>query len=283
MPILAIDTSMAACSVAVFFPERGHLVRRLEAMPRGHAEALFPMIEAVMSEAGCGFAALTRLAVSVGPGSFTGVRAGVAAGRGLALAAGKPLIGVGTLEIMAQGAMRDLPASAAGGFAVVCDARRDELYLQIFGGNGEPASEPLVLCPDQALPRLPSGVSMVAGSGAGLLAEFAAKAGVRLDAQLLGLMPDAADLARIAADRQAALSSRCRCQAPSGQVPCPRRMRPAYASRRSLPSTRTLLPLCMPVASREAGAPMISNASRRRTIASGWWFGRGRWSSLRGL
>jgi tRNA threonylcarbamoyladenosine biosynthesis protein TsaB len=204
MPILAIDTSMAACSVAVYFPERGHLVRRLEAMPRGHAEALFPMIEAVMSDAGCGFAALTMFAVSVGPGSFTGVRAGVAAARGLALAARKPLIGVGTLEIMAHGAMRELPASAGGGFAVVCDARRDELYLQIFGGKGEPASEALVLRPDQALARLPGGVSVVAGSGAGLLAEFAAKAGVRLDAQLPGLMPDAADLARIAADRQAA-------------------------------------------------------------------------------
>jgi tRNA threonylcarbamoyladenosine biosynthesis protein TsaB len=204
MPILAIDTSMAACSVAVFFPERGHLIRRLEAMPRGHAEALFPMIEAVMSDAGCEFAALTRLAVSVGPGSFTGVRAGVAAARGLALATKRPLIGVGTLEIMAHGVMRELPESARGGFAVVCDARRDELYLQLFGGKGEPASEPLVLRLDQALARLPSGISMLAGSGAELLAEFAAKTGVRLDAQLPGLLPDAADLARIAVDLPAA-------------------------------------------------------------------------------
>ena len=99
--ILGIDTSAGQCAVALVDGAREW--QRAEVMARGHAEALFPMIEAVLSEAGAHPGDLTRIAVCTGPGSFTGVRAGVAAARGLALGLGIPAVGVSRLAALAQG------------------------------------------------------------------------------------------------------------------------------------------------------------------------------------
>ena len=95
MRVLAIDTALEACSAAVLDTE--HVAMSVhESLPklRGHAEALMPMIARVMDRAGLDFAALDRIAVTTGPGSFTGLRVGLAAARGLALATGKPAIGL---------------------------------------------------------------------------------------------------------------------------------------------------------------------------------------------
>jgi len=110
--ILAFDTALGACSAAVW-ADGLVLARAFEPRSRGHAEALLPMIEAVLAEAGLRLDALDRLAVTVGPGSFAGTRVGLAAARGLALATGLPLVGVTTLEAVAF----DLPAPA--GSAIV--------------------------------------------------------------------------------------------------------------------------------------------------------------------
>ena len=127
MIVLAFDTAQGALSAAVRDGE-GELAAIFEERTRGHAEALMPMLETVLAEAALGFAGLDALAVTVGPGTFTGLRVGLAAARGLALARGLPLVGVTTLEAVAA------PVSAVAGEAVVAafDARRDEIYLQVF-------------------------------------------------------------------------------------------------------------------------------------------------------
>lgn len=125
MKILAADTALGACSVAVL--DQGRVrARAFELMPRGHAEALAPMVEHVMREAGLDFKALERLGVTTGPGTFTGQRVGLAFMRGLALTLKRPLVGVTTLDVMAAEALERTGAS----FAVACaDARRGEIYL----------------------------------------------------------------------------------------------------------------------------------------------------------
>src|SRR5688500_19241349 len=110
MRVLAIDTALAVCAAAVLDTERPALQAR-ESVPmvRGHAEALMPMVARVMDAAQLEFAELDRIAVTTGPGSFTGLRVGIAAARGIALAAGKPTVGLSTLAAYAapQIAQRD--------------------------------------------------------------------------------------------------------------------------------------------------------------------------------
>src|ERR1700744_2624959 len=101
MIVLGLDTCLNACSVAVLDGERVVASAR-EGMARGHQERLAPMARDVMAKAGIGFPALDRIAATVGPGSFTGLRVGVAFAKGLALALDRPTAGVGTLEALAQ-------------------------------------------------------------------------------------------------------------------------------------------------------------------------------------
>ena len=102
MLILAIDTALDACAVAVLDTEVGDLIAgESEPMKRGHAEALMPMIGRVIARSGVAFAAIDRVAVTNGPGSFTGLRVGLSAARGIALAANKPAVGVTTLTAYA--------------------------------------------------------------------------------------------------------------------------------------------------------------------------------------
>jgi tRNA threonylcarbamoyladenosine biosynthesis protein TsaB len=102
MLVLAIDTALEACSAAVFDSGDETIVASdSQFMARGHAEALMPLIAAVMEQAAISFAALDRIAVTVGPGSFTGLRVGIAAARGIALATRKPVVGITTLAALA--------------------------------------------------------------------------------------------------------------------------------------------------------------------------------------
>src|SRR5690242_21920622 len=101
-------------------------------MARGHAEALAPMVEDTMRAAGTAFAALDRLAVTTGPGTFTGQRVGLAFMRGLRLALKRPLTGITTLEAMAAAAMAETGQSKA---AAIHDARREEAYLLLQDGE----------------------------------------------------------------------------------------------------------------------------------------------------
>jgi tRNA threonylcarbamoyladenosine biosynthesis protein TsaB len=123
--ILAADTALGACSVAVLEDDtlRAHL---FEPMERGHAERLAPMVRDVMAAAGESFGAIDRLAVTVGPGTFTGQRVGYAFMRGMRLALQRPLVGITTLAAMAGAAQAQTGLSPA---VVLHDARRGEVYV----------------------------------------------------------------------------------------------------------------------------------------------------------
>jgi len=140
MRVLAIDTALAACSAAVLDTVFGGVIAS-ESLPmvRGHAEALIPLIDRVMTRAELGFFDIDRVTVTTGPGSFTGLRVGIAAARGIALAADKPAFGVSTLSAYAAphlAADKTVPVIAA------IDARHGHVYLQVFGPSGRTALAP---------------------------------------------------------------------------------------------------------------------------------------------
>src|SRR5690606_21286295 len=203
MKILAFDTAMNACSVALL--DGADVCAHIhEKRRRGHAEALLPMIESVLRDSGFSYDMLDMIAVSVGPGTFTGLRIGLAAARGMALAAGKPLLGITSLEALAA----SVPVELAAGrpVAVASDARRGEIYLQIFDRlDGAPMiaprTEAMAIRPQEALSRLGGRPAVLIGSGAPLLAELAEFDGDLWPIPDLDPDPDALHLARLAAAR----------------------------------------------------------------------------------
>jgi tRNA threonylcarbamoyladenosine biosynthesis protein TsaB len=163
--LLALDTCLDACSVAVWADGRV-LASCSEPMRRGHQERLAVMAQATMAEAATAFSALDRIGVTVGPGSFTGLRVGLAFAKGLSVALDRPVVGVGVLEALAQ--------NAGDGFvAAVIDARRDQVYLQAFDG-GRALMAPDALTAETAAARLAElwggRPATLVGPGAGLLA-----------------------------------------------------------------------------------------------------------------
>ena len=161
--ILAVDTALGACSVAVLAGDR-ILAHRFEEMTRGHAEALAPMVDETMRQAGLAFTALDRLAVTTGPGTFTGQRVGLAFMRGLRVALQKPLVGVTTLEAMAF-------ATGAARAAAIHDAKRDEAYLLLWD-NGTVALPPTVMPFEDAVARIRGfGPCALCGTGAAMVKE----------------------------------------------------------------------------------------------------------------
>ncbi len=159
MKILAFDTSMAACSAAV--SEDGRiLARRHEAMAMGQAERLAPMIAEAMTEAGIAFAELDRIAVTTGPGTFTGVRIGLAMARGFGVSLGIPVTGINSLAAIAiNEASRDIP------LIVTADARNNEFYLAVF----DEAPEPRIVRREDLGQLLPHDPFRLLGSGAGMI------------------------------------------------------------------------------------------------------------------
>src|SRR4051812_35357837 len=120
MKLLALDTAMGACSVAIHHSGWDVLAKAFVAMDRGHAEAIAPMVRDVMAQAHISFGELDRIVVTVGPGTFTGVRIGLAMARGLGLALDIPVVGIDTLTAISVNLTEDgLPALVAS------DARRD--------------------------------------------------------------------------------------------------------------------------------------------------------------
>ncbi len=162
MKILAVDTALGACSVALLDGDE-ILAHTFEIMDRGHAERLAPMVDEAMKKAGVDFAALDRLAVTTGPGTFTGQRVGLAFMRGLRLTLDRPLTGITTLEAMAAAAQAETGKTAA---AALHDARRDEGYLLLQ--NGESVVQPPVVMPfEDAVQTIRTfGICALAGTGA---------------------------------------------------------------------------------------------------------------------
>ncbi|MFN0219389.1 MAG: tRNA (adenosine(37)-N6)-threonylcarbamoyltransferase complex dimerization subunit type 1 TsaB [Hyphomicrobium sp.] len=196
MNILAFDTCFDACSAAA-----GRGVRSLtpsisfvsEPMATGHAEHLMPMIESVMQDVGLAFTALDRIAVANGPGTFTGARIAIAAARALALASGAPIVAYTSLNLMAMSPA--IPAARSRRVGVATDARRGEVYLQIFDRHSlAPEGPPCVLAVNDAAAALLGDSVTLAGTGARALASVAQSAGLDVDAILPDLLPDAIDM-----------------------------------------------------------------------------------------
>ena len=199
MKILAFDTSGDACSAAVW--RNGGVAARLsEQMVRGHTEALVPMILEVLHKADCGFDTLDWLAVTIGPGSFTGIRAGLAAARGIALARELPTLGIDTFATVLWGVDQAPPNEADHRLRVIAlDSRRKEIYLRIFSGPDEPVSEPEMVVPEVVATRIGNRPIVLAGSAAHDLEPVLREVGVDVLAVPGFEAPDAGDLAGLAA------------------------------------------------------------------------------------
>jgi len=168
MRILAIDTALGACAAAVFDSEKDAVIASESlAMGRGHAEALMPLLDRMMNQAAIKFTELDRIAVTVGPGSFTGLRVGIAAARGIALTVGRPAVGISTLAAYAA---PHIAIDRAEAVVSAIDARHAQIYVQVFGAGGRTLMPPRHVKVAQFIPPSTGRVHLT-GSGAQLLAE----------------------------------------------------------------------------------------------------------------
>jgi tRNA threonylcarbamoyladenosine biosynthesis protein TsaB len=164
MRVLAIDTALGACAAAVFDSQPGAILASESiAMTRGHAEAIMPLIARVMDQAAVEFSELDRVAVTVGPGSFTGLRVGISAARGIALAAGKPAIGLSTLSALAA---PHVAARTDNTIVAAIDARNEQVYFQVFAPSGVTIVTPRIDRVRAAVRAVPVGPAVITGSGA---------------------------------------------------------------------------------------------------------------------
>ncbi len=212
MKILAIDTANACCSAAVLDSEAETVFALSEEIGRGHAERLMDMIGEVLADAGMPLVAMERIAVTVGPGSFTGLRVGMSVARGLGLVLGVPVVGITTLAALAEG-VRD----GIHPVAVALAARGDEVYAQAFAADGSPQGDPQVMLLDAFAATLSPDV-LLAGSAAPRLAAM-----LHADPGAPSASADIAAVARLG----------CRAPEPDG-APVPLYLRPPDAK----PQTR---------------------------------------------
>ena len=220
MHILGFDTATSACSAALW--RDGHITaRRFETMVKGHSENLMGMIEEVMKDAGTDYPDLDLIAVTTGPGGFTGIRIGLAAARGLAFAADLPCLGVTTLDAIAHGV--EETERQGGAVLVAIESKRADIYAQVFGPRLEsprlesPRLEPL----GEARAVLPEDLAeawaemlatkpgkrdrvLVAGDGAERAIEGLKSGGIKAVLSQAPQLPDAAVVAALAAERWAA-------------------------------------------------------------------------------
>ncbi|MDP9137951.1 MAG: tRNA (adenosine(37)-N6)-threonylcarbamoyltransferase complex dimerization subunit type 1 TsaB [Pseudomonadota bacterium] len=221
MLVLGIDTSLSACSAALYDASTGaFLARRLERMDIGHAERLPLMVRDVVRDAEVGFASLQRIAVTTGPGSFTGTRIGLAFARGLGLALAKPVIGVTSLEALAADVNDNFDGLP---IASVIDARRGGIYLQLFAADLTPLGPPAALALADAASSLPLSPLMAVGTGARFLEPVCRDRLHPIRLSSAPPFPDAAVVARLAAGRAV------------GPPPLPLYLRPPDASLPNLP------------------------------------------------
>ncbi len=195
---LALDCATACCSVALL-SDGVIAAAQVATMARGHAEALMPMVEMVLSDAGAAYCDLDLLAVTVGPGAFTGLRIGLAAARGIALAAKLPIVGVTTLEALAYQGAASEPATTT--VMAVLDTKRGDFYAQIFGADGAPLCEPQVATGDVLCGLVSVGPVLVAGDGAEAASDYLRAAGIAARVAVAARHPDAATVAMIAQGR----------------------------------------------------------------------------------
>ncbi|HAX92168.1 MAG TPA: tRNA (adenosine(37)-N6)-threonylcarbamoyltransferase complex dimerization subunit type 1 TsaB [Rhodospirillaceae bacterium] len=190
MRILSIDCASASCAVVAW--EDGQVRTQLiETMERGQDARLMPLVLAVMDQSSWGFDDLDRLAVTRGPGSFTGIRIGLATARGTGFTASKPVLGIDRFAIH-HAQQNNSPKN----LLVVLESRRQELYVRAYPAGLDPA-EATMLLPDEITAMLAQDPAMmIAGDGA-------ASAGVDASRVLPATEPEAVTAAMLAAQVEA--------------------------------------------------------------------------------
>lgn len=201
MKILAFDTASSACSAALWRDGRV-VARSFERMERGQSEALIPMVMATLAEAGEALPRIDLIAVTVGPGTFTGLRIGLAAAKGFSLAARIPCLGVTTLEAVA----RAVPESdrRAATVLVVLETKREDVYAQVFDSALRPLTRPeavAMACLFNLVRPIATGRLLVAGDAAPRASGPLRAAGGSFSLAGGVGIPDAAEVVAIAAQR----------------------------------------------------------------------------------
>ncbi|MGL4323659.1 MAG: tRNA (adenosine(37)-N6)-threonylcarbamoyltransferase complex dimerization subunit type 1 TsaB [Beijerinckiaceae bacterium] len=168
MRVLAIDTALGACSTCVFDAGTGQMLAHVSVpMSKGHAEAIIPQIDQMMAGVEGGFAALDRVAVTVGPGSYTGLRVGLSAANAIGFAAAKPVVGISTLSALAAPLMTSGESTVV---AAAIDARHGEIFIQMVTSSGRSIITPRQIPAKDAARMMGSGPIRLVGSGAPRLA-----------------------------------------------------------------------------------------------------------------
>jgi tRNA threonylcarbamoyladenosine biosynthesis protein TsaB len=195
MRILAIDTSCGVASACILDSGADEAIaRHSEPMERGHAETLAPLIERLMFGVEGGFASLDRIAATVGPGSFTGIRVGLAIARAMGLALNVPVVGVSTLVAFAGPLLLE---PGAGIIASAIDARHGRIYIQLFEPTGRPLVPARVDGLREAVRSIGAGPVRLTGSGAPMLAMEAARTGLNAELVSGAEYPDITVVARV--------------------------------------------------------------------------------------
>ena len=207
MITLGLDTATSACAVALWDAASGRtLAVRAEQMQRGLAEKLVPMVNDVLADAGITYGAIGRIGVTVGPGTFTGLRVGLAAARGFALAAACPLVGVTTLEAAVAGL--DPAARAGRTLLAAIESRRDDLFLQAFTDGADPLGDPADVLPADlpawAAAHVPAGALLIVGDAAQRTADALGPWAAPVQVVVTEGAAEALAVARIAAAQDAA-------------------------------------------------------------------------------
>jgi tRNA threonylcarbamoyladenosine biosynthesis protein TsaB len=192
-PILAIETGSRSCSVAIFssltdIPAVAH-----ENTDHGHATMLMPMIERAMAKAGCDYAELERIAVSVGPGSFTGIRVGLAAALGLSLASGVPVVGISSFLTVAN---VDPAERQDRRLFALLDSRREEPFLVELDAELRFVQPPAFVTPEALDAILAPARPLILAGDAPAMGRYTTQGGIRL----MQTSPDALSVASLAAD-----------------------------------------------------------------------------------
>jgi tRNA threonylcarbamoyl adenosine modification protein YeaZ len=195
MRILAIDTSCGAASVAVVENSGAEPLSVISRpMARGHADALAPMVEEAMRCIDGGFPSLARIVVATGPGSFTGIRIGLAMARAMGMALAIPVVGVSTLTAFAAPLLSE---PRTGIIAATIDARHGSVYFQLFEGSGRPLGPPRCDTPRECVRAIGSGPAWFAGDAAAIVSSEAQRAGLAYDLHASRAAPDIIALARV--------------------------------------------------------------------------------------
>jgi len=194
--ILAIDTALAACSICVMEDGAAEpLLSETQIMERGHAEALVPLLQKCLNALDGGLTSIDKIAVCVGPGSFTGLRVGLSAARALGLAAGVPVVGVTSLSAYAA---PHIMAGTTLSIATMIDARHGNAYCQCVTGGGRMLIAPARMAVSEIMEILNrSGGVKAVGPGAGLLKDDTGILGLQVFIEASAPAPDIAWVARL--------------------------------------------------------------------------------------